>query len=164
MPVIITHTSLPLKYVEWLTYESLCCLRGVNDKGNKKARAPTVPMLCIPADTWHKAFDSSLHTLIKMTGGDEEKEDDKRPSRERMSQQMTVTCAQLCWCEIRLFFAGCILKSVFAMCPSEAEVIWFLQVDQNQLRSSPSLSQCASPGNYLASEKGHPLTCKARIK
>lgn len=110
LPVIITHTSLPLKYVKWPTYESLCCLRGVNDKGDKKAWAPTVPMLCIPADTWHRTFDSSLHTLIKLTGGDEEKEDDKCPSRERMSQQMTETFAPLCRRQIRL---SCILKSVF---------------------------------------------------
>lgn len=114
LPVIITRTRLPLKYVKRLTYESLCCLRRVNDKGNKKSWAPTVPMLCIPADTWHKTFDSSLHTLIKLTGGDEEKEDDKRPSRERMSQQMTETCAPLCWCQIRL---SCILKSVFTCVP-----------------------------------------------
>lgn len=114
LPVIITHTSLPLKYVKCLTYESLCCLRGVDDKGNKKAWAPTVPMLCIPADTWHKTFDSCLHTLIKLTGGDEEKEDDKRPSCERKSQQIAETFAPLCWCQIRL---SCILKSVFACVP-----------------------------------------------
>lgn len=50
-------------------------------KATKRHQAPTVPMLCIPADTWHKTADSSLHTLIKLTGGDEEKEDDERPSR-----------------------------------------------------------------------------------
>lgn len=51
---------------------------------SQKTASP-VPVLCIPADVWHKTFDFSFFTLTQMAGGD------------HIDNDETMTCFHLTW-------------------------------------------------------------------
>lgn len=53
--------------------------------GYQSGTASPVPILCIPANVWHKTFDFSLFTLTQMAGGD------------RIDKDEMMTCSHLTW-------------------------------------------------------------------
>ena len=92
LPLIITHTTMPLKQFNFLTYKLLSCVRVLMVDGYQSETASPVPVLCIPADVWHKTFDFSLFTLTQMAVGDHTEwrwDDDMLPSylKDWMSKQ-----------------------------------------------------------------------------
>lgn len=44
--------------------------------GYQSEAASSAPILCIPADVWHKTFDFSLFSLAQMAGGDHTDKDE----------------------------------------------------------------------------------------